>query len=53
VWEGTTESGIKVQALIPWIAALATEDFAEFEAELLSSVAPSADVQAFPLSLII
>ena len=53
VWEGQTESGIKVQALILRIAALATEDLTEFEAELQSCVAPSAAVEAFPLSMIL
>ena len=53
VWEGTTAKGIAVQALIPRVAALADQDLAEFEAELQEHAAPSATVQAFPLSMIL
>ena len=53
VWEGTTERGIKVQVLVPRIAALASEDLSQFEAELQEQRKPSADVQAFPLRMIL
>lgn len=53
VWEGQTESGIKVQCLIPRIAALKTDDLAEFERELQEQKAPSAEIQAFPMRMII
>jgi hypothetical protein len=53
VWEGVTERGIKVQCLIPRIAALATQDLSQFVAELEEQSAPSADVQAFPLRMIL
>jgi hypothetical protein len=53
VWEGVTERAIKVQCLIPRIAALADQDLSQFEAELKEQRAPSADVQAFPLRMIL
>ncbi len=53
VWEGITERGVKVQALIPRIAALAGEDLSQFEAELQEQKPPSAEVQAFPLRMIL
>lgn len=53
VWEGVTERGVKVQALIPRIAAHKDQDFTQFEAELKEQAAPSAEVCAFPLRLIL
>ena len=53
VWEGETKSGIKVSALIPRIAALKGQDLQQFERELEEQEAPSADVRAFPLRMII
>lgn len=53
VWEGETESGIKVQALIPRIAAEAGQDLSQFERELQECEPPSAAVQAFPLRMIL
>jgi|GEM_PF-545747 hypothetical protein len=53
VWQGTTERGIKVQALIIRIAALADQDLLEFGAELLQQSAPLAGPPAFPLRLIL
>jgi hypothetical protein len=53
VWEGTTESGIKVQALITRIAAKATEDLSQFERELQETKPPSPDFQPFPLRMIL
>lgn len=53
VWEGTTASGIKVQCLIPRIAALATDDLAEFERELTECKPPSAATSAFPMRMIL
>jgi len=34
VWEGTTERGVKIQCLIPRIAAAEGEYLSQFEAEL-------------------
>lgn len=53
VWEGETASGIKVQCLIPRIAVTNGQDTAQFEAELKEQRAPSADVAAFPLRMIL
>jgi hypothetical protein len=54
VWEGATETGVKVQCLIPRIAALAGEDLSQFEAELQEQRPPSIDMeQAFPARLIL
>jgi hypothetical protein len=38
VWEGTTERGVKLQALIPRIAALGDQDLSQFESELQEHV---------------
>ena len=53
VWEGVTERNIKVQVLIPRIAALADQDLSQFEAELKEMRPPSAEVNAFPLRMIL
>lgn len=53
VWEGVTERGVRVQVLVPRIAALAGQDLRQFEAELEEHAPPSADVRAFPLRLIL
>jgi hypothetical protein len=53
VWEGHTESGIAVQALIPRIAASQTDDLRQFEAELQETKAPSPGVQMFPMRMIL
>lgn len=53
VWEGVTERGIKVQALIPRIAAHKDSDLQQFEAELEEQRPPSPDFQPFPLRMVI
>ena len=53
VWEGLTESGIRVQALIPRIAAYSTDNLMEFEAELKQHEPPSEEPQAFPLRMVL
>jgi hypothetical protein len=53
VWEGKTESGILVQCLVTRIAALKTDDLSQFERELKETRAPSPDVQAFPMRMIL
>jgi hypothetical protein len=52
VWEGTTEHGVKVTALIPRIAALADQDLTQFETELQKMRAPIG-FEAFPLRMIL
>ncbi len=53
VWEGVTEHGVKVQALIPRIAAHKDSDLRQFEAELKEQRTPSSDFMAFPMRLIL
>jgi hypothetical protein len=53
VWEGETDSGIKVQALIPCIRALANQDLSQFERDLRQCEPPSTGMQAFPLRMIL
>ena len=54
LWEGTTESGIKVQCLVARIAAQGTpEDLSQFEAELVEQREPSEAPRAFPLRMVI
>ena len=53
IWEGETESGIKVHAFITRIAAPEDADLRQFEAELKECRKPSADVSANPLKLIL
>jgi hypothetical protein len=53
VWEGQTESGIKVHAFITRIAVEKSQDTSEFEKELQEQSAPSAEVEAIPLRMII
>lgn len=44
VWEGYTESGIRVHAFITRIAVSTQEDASEFERDLLETRPPSADI---------
>lgn len=54
VWEGETESGIKVHAFITRIAIDSFETRTEeFEAELKQQAPPSVAVQSIPLRMII
>lgn len=53
VWEGETEKGVKVQCLIPRIAVKLGEDTSQFEKELKEQRAPSAEVAAFPMRMIL
>jgi hypothetical protein len=53
VWEGTTESGIKIQCLITLIAALKTEDCSQFERELQEQKPPTVAERAFPMRMLL
>ena len=53
IWEGETESGIKVHAFITRIAAAEGSDLRQFDAELKECRQPSADVQSYPLRLVL
>lgn len=51
VWEGETESGVKVVCLIARIAARADQDLSEFDRELKEQKQPEAE-NVFPLRMI-
>jgi hypothetical protein len=55
VWQGETESGIKVQCLVPRISARSDQDLAQFKRELHEETAPAdADaIMSFPLRMIL
>ena len=53
VWEGVTERGISIQALIPRIATLGNQDLSQFVAELQETRPPSAEAEAFPNRMIL
>ena len=53
IWEGTTESGIKVHAYITRIAVNSEQNQKEFQRELQECAAPSKEIQAIPLRMII
>ena len=54
VWEGQTERGVKVQCLIPRIAAKKGQDLTQFEAEFQEQAPPSADaIKVFPMRMIL
>jgi len=53
IWEGTTDSGIKVHAYVTRIAVDLHDDLTQFEAELQAHAAPSPEVQAIPLRMIL
>lgn len=53
LWEGQTASGIAIHAFITRIGVDKKDDLQEFEKELQSEIAPSADVESYPLRLLI
>jgi hypothetical protein len=53
VWEGITSTGIPVHCFITRIAVNNDENQAQFQQELTECRTPSADIQAFPLRLIL
>lgn len=53
IWEGHTASGITVHAYITRIAVADSERQEEFEAELTAMRAPTPDIRAIPLRLLI
>jgi hypothetical protein len=53
IWEGSTASGVKVHAYITRIAVGENEDQRTFARELQECVAPSEEIAAIPLSLIL
>jgi hypothetical protein len=53
VWEGKTERGVEITCLIPRIAVRNGQDTAQFEAELQETRAPSAEIEAWPLRMVL
>lgn len=56
IWEGTTQSGIRVHAYVTRIAVptdAPAHVLAQFEGELQETRAPSADVAAIPARLVL
>lgn len=53
VWEGETETGIKVHAFITRVAVGKNEDTQQFEKELQECTVPSAEIEAIPIRLIL
>lgn len=53
VWQGTTESGVPLQALIMQVAVHKDHDQSQFLAELKEVDAPRPDVQVFPARFIL
>ena len=53
VWEGQTEDGIKLHAYVTRVAVNMEQDSSQFEKELQEHKAPSAEVEAIPLRMIL
>ena len=53
VWEGATESGVAVACLITRIAVKRDADCSQFEAELKETRPPTAELNAFPLRMVL
>lgn len=53
IWEGETESGIKVHAYVTRIAVSEEADTAQFDRELRACRVPSVEVQAIPMRLVL
>jgi hypothetical protein len=53
IWEGTTETGIKVHVFITRVAIGKDENQEQFQKELQECSEPSQEIKAYPLSLII
>ena len=53
IWEGQSAAGIPCHAFIPRIAVEKDADNTQFEAELKEQAVPSAEVQVYPLRMIL
>ncbi|MBV8971214.1 MAG: hypothetical protein JO290_02865 [Sphingomonadaceae bacterium] len=53
VWEGTTERGVPVQALITRVAVAGDADHFEFDADLIPCRSKPPSLRAFPIRLIL
>lgn len=53
IWEGETESGIKVHAFVTRIAVNREEDNSQFEEELEEHDPPSAEIEYYPARMVL
>jgi hypothetical protein len=53
IWEGQTESGIRVHAFITRLAVPNDQDQSQFEKELQETKAPSAEIAVYPMRMIL
>lgn len=53
IWEGVTDSGIKVHCFITRIACDKHANQEQFQRELTEVVAPSGDVEVYPLRMVL
>jgi len=53
IWVGQTDSGIPVHCFVTRVAVHKDEDSEQFDRELQQHTAPSADVAAYPLRLLL
>ena len=53
VWEGVTDSGVRVHAFITRIAVAVQDDATQFEAELTECRTPSPEIEGIPARLIL
>lgn len=54
IWEGETDTGIKVHCFITRVAiSIEEEDQEQFEKELKSVKPPTAEIESYPLRLIL
>lgn len=53
IWEGTTDSGIRVHCYVTRIAVALDSDQSQFERELQDCRAPSPEVQALTMRMIL
>jgi hypothetical protein len=54
IWEGTSESGVRVLCLVTRVAVESEQDCSQFERELSEQRAPSSEsLEAFPLRLLL
>lgn len=53
IWEGTTESGIKVHAFITRIACDRDADQEEFQKDLKKCIQPSLEIDSYPSRLML
>lgn len=53
IWEGVTEGGVECHVYVTRVAVAKESDTSEFEKELQEHSAPSAEIEAIPLRLIL